>query len=406
METIKSNFKMKASKTYCVLLLFSIFLLQGVYGQVIMDSQNKVDVILDDGTQVILYGKAKTRSNEFSSEYVYLPTNLHLSKRPDGTPEFLFLKYTTDETEDAGGAQGGLMHFLMEWGLSVAQQKEAEIKLRSKIEQLKTNSRSQYRNVKNPVIVGAADVTVENGNSFRIISSILTDDGMAKVVASGNASPLPGSKIAVAAKLDKNAAQLLAATFEKNRSITDVSIELSFKYNVLFPAVDGRIVIDWRKVEQTLEKFESKYKHNDRDTKSGSDDKYSYTEVEEAYKSMIESKAVLFEIDKNTTDDETADKIVESFMSVFTEALTDRDTSSPPTNPTPEEQAANPNAKYGSSYVYSKTKAEKRYQRLREVYQLKYRVAVPKMIPLTGNLGSWYDGVRDNPKCVSSVNLN
>src|SRR5690606_27943394 len=108
METIKSNFKMKAIKTYCVLLLFSIFLLQGVYGQVIMDSQNKVDVILDDGTQVILYGKAKTRSNEFSSEYVYLPTNLHLSKRPDGTPEFLFLKYTTDETEDAGGAQGGL----------------------------------------------------------------------------------------------------------------------------------------------------------------------------------------------------------------------------------------------------------------------------------------------------------
>lgn len=406
MKTITKQLEIVLSKKYFLFLALSLFLFQGLEAQVILDSQNRVDISLDDGTQVTLYGKAITRSNSFSNEYRYLPTGLRLSKRPDGTPEFLFLKYTTEEREDAGGAQGGLMHFLMEWGLTPEQEEEAEEKLGEKIKELNKSSRSKYRRVKSPVIMGAVDVTVEDGKSFRIISSVLTDEGMSKVVASGNASPIPGNKIAVAAKLDKIAAQLLAATFEENRSITDVSIELSFKYNVLFPAVDGRIVIDWKKVERTFESFESKYKHNDKDTKSGSDDSYSYKEVESIYNSAIESKAVLFEIDKNTTDDEVANSIVESFMNVFTEALTDRNADATPMPPSEEEAAANPNAKYGSSYTYNRTKAETRFQRTREVYRLKYRVAIPKMVPLTGNLGSWYDGVRDNPKCIASVNLN
>ncbi|MCB0375222.1 MAG: hypothetical protein KDD04_04825, partial [Sinomicrobium sp.] len=379
-----------------------LFLVSGVRAQV-LDSENKIDVILSDGTQVIMYGKAKTRDNEFTGEYYYLPTNLRLSSRPDGTKEFLFLKYTTEE---AGGAQGALMHFLMEWGLTPEQQKDAQTKLRQKIEQLKQNPGSPFKSVNNPVIAGAADVMVEDGNSFRIISSVLTDAGMSKVVASGNASPLPGSKIAVAAKLDKIAAQLLAATFEQNRSITDISLELSFKYNVLFPAVDGQIIIDWQKVQKTFESISAKYTHDDRDTKGGEDDIYTYNEARSVYSEMMEQKAVVFEIDKNTTNDEVADKIVEGFMNVFMEALTDTDADSAPTQPSEEEKEAMPNIKYGKKYTYNKTKAEKRFERVREVYNLKYRTAITKPFPLTGNMGSWYDGVRDNPKCVSSVNLN
>ncbi|CAM1371892.1 hypothetical protein [Tenacibaculum xiamenense] len=406
MKTIITHVKTTTSKRIFTWIVCSFFLIQGLEAQVILDSQNKVNISLDDGVEITLFGKAKTRNNRFSSEYYYLPTNLHLSKREDGTPEFLFLKYTSENRVDAGGAQGALMHFLMEWGLSSEQKAEAQEKLKEKIKELNKNRGSKYRGVRNPVIVGAADVTVEDGKSFRIISSVLTDEGIAKVVASGNASPIEGNKIAVAAKLDKTAAQLLAATFEENRSITDVSIELSFKYNVLFPAVDGKIVIDWKKIEKTFEKFESRYSHNDRDTKSGSDDRYSYSEVDSIYNAVVESKAVDFQIDKNTTDDETADKIVESFMNVFTEALTDRDTDSRPTPPSEEEKAQNPNARYGSRYIYNRTKAEKRFQRVREVYHLKYRTAVPKYMPLTGNLGSWYDAVKDNPKCIGNINLN
>lgn len=372
----------------------------------ILDSQNQVEVTLEDGTKVILYGKANTRNNAFTGEYYYLPVNLHLSKRPDGTPEFLFLKYTTEERADAGGVQGALMHFLMEWGLTAGQENEAQTKLKEKLADLANNPGSPYRKVTSPKVMGAADVFVDSEKSFRIISATLTDEGMADVVASGMAPPLPGAKAAVAAKLDKNAAQLLAATFEKNRSITDVSIELGFKYNVLFPAVDGRIVIDWSQVQQTFEKLTAEYTRDRRDTKSGKDDRYTYDEVKTVYSSLIENKAVIIEIDKNTTDDATADKIVEGFMNVFIEALTDRDMEAPPSKPGEKEKEESPNIKHGTHYVYNKTKAEHRYARKREVYQLKYRVAVTKYVPVTGNLGSWYDGVRDNPACISSVNLN
>lgn len=383
------------------LIFLCLFLLTGIHAQV-LDSQNKVDVILDDGTPVTMYGKNKTRSNNFTSEYMYLPTNLHLSSRPDGTPEFLFLKYTT---EDAAGPQGALMHFLMEWGLTPAQEKQAQGKLRQKVEQLRANPNSPYKKVLNPVLVGAADVSVEDGKSFRIISSVLTDAGMSQVVASGNASPLPGSKIAVAAKLDKIGAQLLAATFEENRSITDISLELSFNFNVMSPAVDGRIIIDWRKVQKSFDSIAAKY------TRKGGNWLYgrasrTYEEVQTTYNSLVESKAVILEIDNNTTDDASADKIVEGFMNVFMQALTDVDTDSPPVPPSEAEKEATPNIKHGRRYTFNKSKTEKLYKRGKEVYSLKYGKAMSKFFPLTGNMGSWYDGVRDNPSCISSVNLN
>ena len=72
-----------------------------------LDGNNKVGITLSDGTQVVAYGRANTASsssyNKFSNEYYYLPTNLRLSKKDDGTPEFIFVKYTTEETAAAGG---------------------------------------------------------------------------------------------------------------------------------------------------------------------------------------------------------------------------------------------------------------------------------------------------------------
>ena len=392
-------------KILLVLGLLWICYSTGVHSQIV-DYQNKIIISLDDGTQVILYGKAASQGESFSGEFYYLPAMLRLSKRPDGIPEFLFMKYTTEERTDVGGVQGALMHFLMEWGLDSDHEREAQIKLEEKIAELKKNPGSPYRNVSDINIAGAMDVFVDPDKSFRIISATLGDNSSTTVVASGFAPPVPGAKVAVAARLDKNSAQLLATTFEKNRSITDVSIELGFKYNVLFPAVNGKIIIDWTKVQTTFDSLSAEYTHNNRDTKSGSDDRYTYDEARKIYSSLIESKAVVMDIDKTTTDDAVADKIVEGFMNVFIEALADRDMDSPPPPPSEKEKEETPNIRHGESYVFNKTKAERRYSRKHEVYNLNYRVAITKYIPVTGNLGSWYDGVRDNKACVSAVNLN
>jgi hypothetical protein len=184
----------KASRIlqYIILLLAALMLsAQGLNAQV-LDYQNKVEIVLNDGTHVILYGKAKSLNNTYTGEYYYLPAGLRLSHRTDGTPQFLFLKYTTEQRAEAGGAQGGLIHFLMEWGLTQAQLQEAQTKLVTRIADLAKTPGSPYKGIQNPKIMGAVDVYTED-ESFRIISASLTDADDARLITSGSAPTLPGS---------------------------------------------------------------------------------------------------------------------------------------------------------------------------------------------------------------------
>jgi hypothetical protein len=227
------------------------------------------------------------------------------------------------------------------------------------------------------------------------------------LVCSGKAPVLPSAKVAVAARLDKNAAQLLAATLEKNRSISDVSMELTFKYSLLFPAVRGKITVDWSKFKTAYESFSATHRHDDRDTKGGEDDTYSYDEVKQIYSTALETKAVTVEIDRNTTDDAVANKVVEEFLNVMISSLTDKATAEErPQAKSDEERAADPNIRYGSRYRFNRSKWESHSSRKIEVYNLLYRLAIPREVVLTENLASWYDGVRDNPKCVAVARLD
>lgn len=390
----------------CIILLIAAMVLQVQdLGAQVVDYQNKVEIVLNDGTHVILFGKAKALNNAYTGEYYYLPVGLRLSRRTDNTPEFLFLKYTTEQRAEAGGEQGGLIHFLMEWGLTPAQLQEAQAKLVTTIAEMAKSGGSPYKGIQNPKILGAVDVYTED-QSFRIISASLSDPGSARLITSGSAPILPGSKAAVAGKLNPVTAQLLAATLEKNRSIADVSLELNYMYNVMMPAVNGKITVDWRKVQEQIKTDSINYYHSTRGTKRSSDDRFSYDQLSQFYSRCVESKAVVIDIDKTVVGDELADKIVEQFMNLMIESMTDKDMAANPTQPSEKEKEQDPNVRHGRSYVYNKTVSEKRYERKIEVYNLNYRLTVPKNISITSNLGAWYDGVRDNPKCVASVNLN
>lgn len=393
--------------------LLCILLLAATSRGQVCDYQNKLTVVLDDGTNVTLFGRATNEklpggdAYAFSGDYYYLPVNLRLSAKDDGTPEFLLLKYASNERAEAGGVQGALTHFLMHWGLTPAQERQLNEKVKAKVREMAA-SNPMFARVTNPVVMGPIDMTAEKDNSFRVISAVMTDRTMTpSLVCSGRAPVVPGAKVAVAARLDKNAAQLLAATLEKSRSISDVSMELTFKYNLLFPAVRGKITIDWTKFRTAYENFAATYRHNTRDTKDGGDDTYSYDEVKKIYTTALETKAVNVEIDRNTTDDAVANKVVEEFLNVMIASLTDKATQDERPQPkSEEERAADPNIRYGSRYRFNRTKWESHSSRKIEVYNLMYRLAVPKEVVLTENLAAWYDGVRDNPRCVSTARLD
>lgn len=387
----------------------------------ILDSENKITVILKDGTNVILYGAAISLSDEKSKEFYYLPCNLRLSKKRDGTPQFLFLKYTSEETEAQGGVNGAIMHMLMEYGLTKKQERELEQSLRLKF--------------KGAILKGAANVEADGENSVRIISATLTNKKMARsLILSGKAPVFPGNKIALAADLDKNGAQLMAATFENVRSITDLSITLSFNYSVRFPAARGYIKEDWSKMDSLhiLDSayYEKKVIEDDNygekvlngvvggllagpiggligffGTGSKKKTHFTYDEMHKMYKFLEEKEVIEMNFEENL-DDERVAKVREAFFQHFLNSFTDKDGSVPPAPPGDREKRAMPNIRHGDSYKFRREFVETILEKRQRYFNLNYRMAVKRSFQLTENLASWYDGVRDNPKCIGLVNLN
>jgi hypothetical protein len=385
-------------------ILVLIGLLTAPAGAVVLDDMNRITIQLDDGTQVMLLGESIALSTERSNRYYYLPVNLRLSKRPDGTPEFLFLKFTTEKSAAQGGISGGLMHFLMEWGLTPPQEAELRAKLKTR----------------NAELVGAAPLDeAGEGGSFQIVSATMSDKGMTtSLVTSGKAPLLPGGKAAAASRLTADGAQLLAATFEKTRSITDVSIALNYGYQTLTPAARGVVTVDWSKLVKERDSFTAEYKRTRTGTNtsggcilfacwstSSANYSYSYDEMRSQWKFLEEKKVVDIKFDEQLADERVA-KIREAFFQFFLNKMAEpvKDEAPPPA--TDKEKEQTPNIRYGAKYKFKQESQKYMSERKVETFTLNARLPVRWPFQVVGNLASWYNGVKDNPKCVAAVNLN
>ncbi len=225
-------------------ILFFFGLSLYLFGQPI-SYENPIEVVLDDETNVILY---EVLDKDNPKEYYYLPpsSSLRLAKRPDGVPEFLFAKYTTEENAAAGGVQGAITHFLVEWGLTQYQLED----LTDKVKDLTSGG----------VVKGPVRLRADGDKSFDILSATLrSNEFTSTLVTSGMAPPMPGNKAAVAAKLDKYGAQLLASTFERSRSIADISLVMSYNYTTYVNAIDAKIECDWVQFERQSESLAEDY---------------------------------------------------------------------------------------------------------------------------------------------------
>lgn len=378
----------------------------GSAGAMVLDNDNRIDITLSDGTPVTLYGEASSLSQAKTKNYYYLPTNLRLSKRPDGTPEFLFLKFTTEQREEQGGINGALMHFLMEWGLTPQQEDELRGKLKS-----------EFRNAQ---LKGAVEMEPEGETgTFQVVSATLSDDKLAPaVVTSGKAPLVPGGKAATAARLGPEGAQLLAATFEKARSITDLSIALNMAYSTLTPAARGRITFDWTKLEREHESFRAEWhkRQTGRSKKSSCflifcasssspTYSYSYNEVSEQFKFLMEKQVVSMKFDE-LVPDERVTKIREAFLTYFLNTMAQPVAQQEAPPPAEEDKDKKPDIRTGNDYVYNSQSFKSAFARKIQTFDLNYRMAIRRPFQVVGNLASWYNGVRDNPRCVAAVNLN
>jgi hypothetical protein len=359
-----------------------------------------------------------------SNRYHYLPpgNSLHLSKRPNGTPEFLFVRYTTDAKADAGGTQGGLFHFLMEWSLTKPQEEELRSVVRTKC---KTKDGQAGE------LIGVMEVEeADEKGSFQIISATLSDSGMTKsLVKSGHAPTLPGGKVAAAANLNAHGAQLFLSTVEKSRSIADLSVELDFAYTVMLPGAKGRITFHWDKLKEKSDSLDAEYRKDYAgQVKTGSwgfkvfgaslfggessEAQYNYTdtEVQSMFETMIEQKVVEIQYEGYQADSEYNKAIIEAMLDYFKDSLTEPGDNpgdfAPPPQKDEEESEVDRRPKDAKSYIFKRDKLESAFAAKEEVVMLDFGLSVKRRFQIVGNLASWYNSVRDNRNCVIAVNLN
>ena len=412
---------------HVLFLIFTICLINRADAQLLEYGSN-VNITLDDGTvvncirqmsdeMITLDKDGKPNPLKPMNNYYYLPCNLRLGLRPDAVPEFLFTKFTT---ESRTGVSGAIMHFLMEWGLTQDQQKELDAAL-----QKQTGN-------KEAKVMGTVDLSTDkDGGSFQIISATLSDKSMATAILNGSAPVVAGGKVAVATRLTADGAQLLASSFEKAKSIADLSIELRYKYTVIIPAFKAKMIYDWSRVKSMMD--QSDYSKTEKSKKIGmwwankSSSSVSESEFRAFSDSLMEKKMVYLDMLETTNENpEKVAAIRTAFLDMFIKQFTVANENPPMSESTlgsakPAEKGALEKVGDavggvvdGLSIFSSKNKSvtvkksfhEKISQGKREEINFQSRLPLTRDIAITGNLASWYSGVRDNKSCVNSVNLN
>jgi hypothetical protein len=393
---------MRSQLTRCIAgMVLALFLAPAVARAVVLDDENTMQILLQDGTQVKLYAEAGATPGAKTHRFYYLPVGLRVASRPDGTPEFLFLKFTTEEAAGPKAVSGAILHFLMQWGLTPKQEQELTAMLKQKFADAE--------------LAGAVPMDVEGDGSFQIVSATLSDKGFAGSVMTTGKAPSIGQSAAVGARLDAQGAQLLAATFEKTRSITDLSVALNYTYQTLMPAARGRAVIDWTRIQKEFKQLAADYARTRTGTSTTSflgvplssrpTYSYSYNEMRSEYEYLVQKQAIKVEFDEVLADERVA-KIREAFFQFFLNNMATPVKDEQPPAPSDKEKESSPDIKYGNRYKYKQTALKNAFARGIQTFDLNYRLAVRRPFQIVGNLASWYDAVRNNPRCVSAVNLN
>jgi len=183
---------------------------------------------LADGTPVTLI--RLERADDAAHEYRYLPANLTIARRRDGPLEFSFLPYRKNEGDEL---EGGIMHFLLRWGLSENQENELEKALRSDVDSLGT-------------VAGAASVRAwEDGSSWQITSRGAIGSILNRAVASaGHVPTVPGSKLAISFRFDGHDAARISDALRSQRGPWGEKIRLRFAVDDA-PAPSRRDRPDW-----------------------------------------------------------------------------------------------------------------------------------------------------------------
>ncbi len=165
--------------------------------------------------------------------YYYLPDHPRLALHENGKPQFSFLKYVRNvDTKGAGGISdaegGGIVHFLVEYGATKEEIREAERALQEKVPEAKIEGPILYRS-----------------GHFTIVSSFRQKDGelTKRIVGIGRAPLIEGHKAAISMNLTRKGAQVLWESFQS--ATPDISVLFEMEFAGYREPYEATLTADW-----------------------------------------------------------------------------------------------------------------------------------------------------------------
>lgn len=204
-------------------------------------------VRLDEGRRQILGIQLLQDANDPKS-YFYVPSYPRLATNPDGSFQFLCIKYV----DPKGKASSGLFHALVEFTLPPEFVTQLEKELQKQVPGARLAGPVQ--------LVPSGAKEGEDPGSFEIISAILKNTGEGgltrQLVTSGKAPVTPGSRAAVAALLTQEGATLLWDSLTSSTS--DVSVGINATYEALVTSFDARVTAEMSTIYDHFSKLDNK----------------------------------------------------------------------------------------------------------------------------------------------------
>jgi hypothetical protein len=175
--------------------------------------------------------------------YQYLPSDARLGTDDAGGPQFSFLRYVSNEKDTTAGNNsitkaggGGILNFLV---LYETPQKKINDAKRA----LKEITHNDDVVLKGPLIF--------TSGRYALISSIINEKGKEerKLLATGNAPVLEGSRIALSFELDPKGSKTLLESFKM--ATPDISIVFDMAFTGLTDAYQAELTVNWDDVKKS-----------------------------------------------------------------------------------------------------------------------------------------------------------
>jgi hypothetical protein len=277
-------------RLYVIIILF--FLTPSVFGQ---------SISMDRGVRVAGLWCFPLVTDSLT--YLYLPNEAKIALDEKKIPQFSFVRYANSAIENAkttngsdnsitevGG--GGVLHFLVTYETPKAKIAQAEAALQESLN-------GQNVTIRGPIIF--------KEGQYALVSSIInTDKGIEekKILTSGNAPVLEGSRIALSFELTAKNSKLLLESFKM--ATPDISLVFDFTFSGLSDAFDALITVKWSEI--------AKSEH----MKAGASVYFVSGEVEKSLDELLKNNAISI---KTSGSDTKMEALINNVYPKLTEML-------------------------------------------------------------------------------------